>query len=196
MFETDGIKIEVDPVIVIENVQSFATTSDPNDKIDDNELLIEEEQEVNPIEGKFNHEGSIKPEYLESGDINNYEARDDDLDENLDNNEVNDFENEENYDESDLKNEVKNEEKSPMKVENKSMKKVKKFRCLICNKIPSGMKLKEHIVETHGEGPYECILCNDSLQTIKDLREHRWKHYSKELVQCKVHTISDYYNLH
>ena len=181
LFETDGIKIEVDSVVVIENEQVFPSNIGLDDKIDENVIVVEHEQEANPIECKDNHEGSIKSENLEH---EAYEAKNDDLDDN----EINDLE--PNLDESNLKNDEQNpikiEEESTEKEKNKSRKKVKKFRCLVCNKIPFGMKLKEHIIENHGEGPYECILCNDEIPTIKGLREHRWKHYSKELVECKV----------
>jgi hypothetical protein len=188
MLEADGIKIEVDPVVVIN--QSTIT-------IDEDTQALKEDaskDEIQPSGTTHSHEQEkelIKPEEDERSisadlceDLNNDEMEEDFNDEE-------DYENDPSFDDPETKSEdldIKREEGVKYKKSIiKSTKTVsKKFRCLICDEVLSGVKLKEHTLEHHGEGPYECSLCHEPLDSIKDLRDHRWKHYGKELIECKI----------
>ena len=75
------------------------------------------------------------------------------------------------------------------RVRNKTGKSKRKPCCKLCEEdtiLPSPIELRKHVLDVHGEPPYQCIKCDQKLETYVKFAAHYKNVHNQSIVECTV----------
>ena len=59
-------------------------------------------------------------------------------------------------------------------------------KCVLCGEESCSKWLKTHVLESHGEGPYNCTKCGQTSDTYNEVRKHIKSHFQSEMIKCEI----------